>query len=111
VLVSRGPLVELRERTAVFADGTEEAIDVVLWATGFRASLDHLAPLRLREPGGGIIMDGVQVVKEPRLLLVGYGASASTLGATRAGRTAAVAVLRKVRTLPSADASAGILHR
>jgi cation diffusion facilitator CzcD-associated flavoprotein CzcO len=109
VLVSRGPLAELRERSAVFADGTEEAIDVVLWATGFHASLDHLAPLRLREPGGGIIMDGVHVAKEPRLLLVGYGASASTLGATRAGRTAAVAALAKIRALPDADVPTGTL--
>ncbi|KNC19687.1 pyridine nucleotide-disulfide oxidoreductase [Arthrobacter sp. RIT-PI-e] len=96
VLVSRGPLAELREHTAVFTDGSEEEVDVVLWATGFRASLQHLAPLRIREPGGGIRMDGVRVVKEPRLMLVGYGASASTLGATRAGRAAARAAVARV---------------
>ena len=52
-----------------FADGSTADVDVILWATGFRPSLDHLAPLRLREPGGGIMMaeDGVSVVKEPRL--------------------------------------------
>ncbi|GIG40468.1 NAD(P)-binding domain-containing protein [Cellulomonas phragmiteti] len=61
----------------------------VLWATGFRASLDHLAPLGLRAPGGGIVMDGTEVVAEPRVQLVGYGPSASTIGATRAGREAA----------------------
>ncbi len=96
VLVSRGPLAALREGSAVFADGSEEAIDVVLWATGFRAALDHLAPLRIREPGGGIRMDGVHVAREPRLLLVGYGASASTLGATRAGRAAALAAVARL---------------
>ena len=62
--------------------------DVVLWATGFRPSLDHLAPLRLREPGGGIHMDGTEVVRDPRVQLVGYGPSASTVGANRAGRDA-----------------------
>ena len=69
---------------------------MILWATGFRASLDHLAPLGLREPGGGIIMDedSVTVPKVPGLFLVGYGASASTIGATRAGRAAAVAAGR-----------------
>lgn len=67
--------------------------DVVFWNTGFRAALSHLAPLWLREPGGGesgIRMDGrVGVVRDPRVLLVGYGSSASTLGATRAGLEAA----------------------
>lgn len=63
-------------------------VDVVLWATGFRAALDHLAPLHLRAPGGGIAVEGTRVVAEPRLHLVGYGPSASTIGANRAGRTA-----------------------
>ena len=35
-------------------DGRRVDADVILWATGFRAAIDHLAPLRLREPGGGI---------------------------------------------------------
>ena len=60
----------------------------LLWCTGFRASLDHLAPLGLRAPGGGIVMDGTQVVADPRIQLVGYGPSASTVGANRAGREA-----------------------
>ena len=71
-----------------WADGRFVPADVILWATGWRASLDHLAPLRLREPGGGIRMDGTRVVAEPRLHLVGYGPSASTVGANRAGRQA-----------------------
>ncbi|MGI5242377.1 FAD-dependent oxidoreductase [Dactylosporangium sp. CA-139066] len=65
-----------------------EPFDAVLWATGFRADLAHLAPLHLREPGGGIRMAGTRVVREPRLHLVGYGPSASTVGANRAGRDA-----------------------
>ncbi|MCC9205308.1 FAD-dependent oxidoreductase [Arthrobacter sp. zg-Y769] len=98
VLVSRGPIDHLTEAGIVFADGSEEAVDTVLWATGFRAALDHLAPLHLREPGGGIRMDGVRVVREPRLLLVGYGESSSTLGATRAGRSAALAAVQLLAT-------------
>lgn len=54
-----------------WADGWQTAADVVVWATGFRSALDHLAPLRLREPGGGIKVDGTRVVREPRLQLVG----------------------------------------
>ncbi|ROS31668.1 NAD(P)-binding domain-containing protein [Cellulomonas sp. PhB150] len=61
----------------------------VLWCTGFRAALDHLAPLHLRGSGGGIVMDGTSVVADPRIQLVGYGPSASTIGANRAGREAA----------------------
>ena len=70
-------------------DGPFVAADVILWATGFRAALGHLAPLHLRQPGGGIRMDGTHVAGDPRVHLVGYGPSASTIGANRAGQTAA----------------------
>ena len=98
ILVSRGPLARFTPTGAVFADGTAAEADAVLWATGFRASLDHLAPLQLREPGGGIRMDGPRVVKLPQLFLVGYGESSSTIGATRAGRAAATAALQGIST-------------
>ncbi|MGK5630909.1 NAD(P)-binding domain-containing protein [Streptomyces sp. URMC 123] len=78
---------------AEWADGRVVEADTLLWATGFRAALDHLAPLRLREPGGGIRLAGTRVVRDPRVHLVGYGPSASTIGANRHGR-AAVAELR-----------------
>nr|WP_245555619.1 NAD(P)-binding domain-containing protein [Gordonia soli] len=67
-------------------------VDVLFWNTGFRSSLDHLSPLRLRGPGGGIVMTGrltTTVASDPRIQLVGYGPSASTIGANRAGREAA----------------------
>ncbi|GHF49040.1 cation diffusion facilitator CzcD-associated flavoprotein CzcO [Amycolatopsis bartoniae] len=95
-ILDRKPMFShLTEHGVVWADGTEQHADVILWATGFRAALDHLAPLHLRAPGGGIRMDGTRVVAEPRLQLVGYGPSASTIGANRAGR-AAVNEVRKV---------------
>jgi novobiocin biosynthesis protein NovC len=81
-----------------WADGRFAAADVILWCTGWRAALDHLAPLHLRAPGGGIVMDGTRVVGEPRLHLVGYGPSASTVGANRAGREA----VREIRRLLAA---------
>ncbi len=77
-------------------DGTVVRADVILWCTGFRSTLDHLAPLMLREPGGGISMSGrlaTQVAKDPRVHLVGYGPSASTIGANRAGRAAATELM------------------
>ncbi|MEU0672284.1 NAD(P)-binding domain-containing protein [Streptomyces sp. NPDC006172] len=69
-------------------DGRHVSADVVLWATGFRPAVDHLTPLRLREPGGGIRVEGTRAVADPRVHLVGYGPSASTIGANRAGRAA-----------------------
>jgi cation diffusion facilitator CzcD-associated flavoprotein CzcO len=77
-----------------WADGREVRADVILWCTGFRPVIEHLAPLKLREPRGGIRLDGTQAVREPRVHLVGYGPSASTIGATRAGREAAQAIRR-----------------
>jgi cation diffusion facilitator CzcD-associated flavoprotein CzcO len=80
-----------------WADGRLVRADVILWCTGFRAALDHLAPLRLREPGGGIRVDGTRVVDDPRIHLVGYGPSASTIGANRAGRVAAREIFARIR--------------
>ncbi|MFI1171788.1 NAD(P)-binding domain-containing protein [Streptomyces melanogenes] len=76
-------------------DGRVVDADVILWATGFRPVIDHLAPLKLRAPGGGIEIDGTRAVRDERVHLVGYGPSASTIGANRAGR-AAVREIRKL---------------
>jgi cation diffusion facilitator CzcD-associated flavoprotein CzcO len=75
-------------------DGRHEKVDIILWCTGFRAALDHLAPLRLRRPGGGVAVDGTRAIDDPRVHLVGYGPSASTIGANRAGRVAAREIRR-----------------
>jgi cation diffusion facilitator CzcD-associated flavoprotein CzcO len=83
---------EILEDGVCWPDGTVLHADVILWCTGFRSSLDHLAPLMLREASGGITMTGrlaTQVAKDPRVHLVGYGPSASTIGANRAGAAAA----------------------
>lgn len=72
-----------------------------LWATGFRPDVGHLAPLGLRTAEGGIQLDGTTVVRDPRVQLVGYGPSASTIGANRAGRVAARGVLRALTAAPA----------
>ncbi|GAB2452849.1 hypothetical protein GCM10027187_21340 [Streptosporangium sandarakinum] len=51
----------------VWADGSTAACDVIVWCTGFRPALGHLAPLRPRAPGGAIPTDGTRAVAEPRL--------------------------------------------
>jgi cation diffusion facilitator CzcD-associated flavoprotein CzcO len=77
-----------------FADGSFEPADVIVWATGFRPAVTHLAALHLRSEHGGIRLDGTTAVADPRVQLVGYGPSASTIGANRAGRAAARGVAR-----------------
>ena len=89
----RHPMFEAITPTGIrWADGTEREADVILWCTGFRSSLAHLDPLHLRNAEGGIVMTGrlaTQVASDPRIHLVGYGPSASTIGANRAGAVAA----------------------
>ena len=90
---------DITETGVRWPDGTAIRADVILWCTGFRSSLDHLAPLMLREPDGGIVMTGrlaTQVAKDPRVHLVGYGPSASTIGANRAGHAAASELLQSL---------------
>lgn len=85
-----------------WASGAFEPVDAILWATGFRPAVAHLAPLRLRSrhggiallPGGSDVQTAVTAAADPRVQLVGYGPSASTIGASRAGRAAALAVRR-----------------
>jgi len=91
----RRPMFTAVESNGVrFADGSLERAEIILWATGFRPAVSHLAPLRLRSKHGGIQLDGTTAVADPRIQLVGYGPSASTIGANRAGRVAARGVAR-----------------
>lgn len=76
------------------ADGSRTEVDAILWATGFKASLAHLDPLGLRNERGGITLRGTRVADEPRVHLIGFGPSQSTVGANRAGREAAREVAR-----------------
>ena len=96
VLERRPMFSEVLEEGVKWADGTVQKADVILWCTGFRHTLNHLEPLGLQEPSGGIRMTGrlaTQVAADPRVHLVGYGPSASTIGANRAGGAAASELL------------------
>lgn len=96
--LQRWPMFEhLTATGALWPDGTELPADAILWATGFRPAIDHLAPLHLREPTGGIRLEGTRAVREPLLHLVGYGPSASTIGANRAARSAVHELTRALR--------------
>jgi cation diffusion facilitator CzcD-associated flavoprotein CzcO len=89
LLVAR-PMFSAIEPTGVrYADGTFEEADVIIWATGFRPELRHLAPLGLREPEGGVTVTSSVAWRDPRIFFAGYGPTASTIGANRAGRSIA----------------------
>ena len=88
VLVRHPMFAAAEEHGVRMPDGSFIAADVILWATGFRPALDHLAPLRLRTPDGGFRVADTRSLDEPRLFLIGYGPSQSTVGANRAGRAA-----------------------
>ena len=77
-----------------WADGTTAEADAIIWCTGFRPALSHLAPLALRGPRGRIPTAGTQARGEPCLHLLGYGdwtgpASATLIGVGRPAREAA----------------------
>lgn len=96
-IMDRKPMfAEITETGVRWEDGKETEADVIFWNTGFRHSLDHLAPLQLQNEEGGILMSGrlaTQVESDHRIHLTGYGPSASTIGANRAGRAAATELI------------------
>ena len=93
------------------ADGSRTPVDVILWATGFKASLAHLDPLGLRNDHGGITLRGTQVADEPRVHLIGFGPSQSTVGANRAGRDAVASLSRYLRETDAQDGRGAVAGR
>jgi putative flavoprotein involved in K+ transport len=102
-LLKAGPMfARLVPGGAEWADGTRAEADAVIWCTGFRPALSHLAPLRLRGRRGRIATEGTRAVDEPRLHLLGYGdwtgpASATLIGVGRPAREAAQQIAGLVR--------------
>ncbi len=85
-----------------WSDGTFVRADAIIWATGFRPELRHLAPLKLREKAGGITVASGSAWKDPRIFFAGYGPQASTIGANRAGRMIARQVVATLSRLQAA---------
>lgn len=94
-LLKAGPMfARLVPGGVEWANGTRGETDAIIWCTGFRPALSHLAPLQLRGRRGHIATAGTQAVDEPRLHLLGYGdwtgpASATLIGVGRPARDAA----------------------
>ncbi|GAA3728469.1 NAD(P)-binding domain-containing protein [Leifsonia bigeumensis] len=80
-------------------DGTFQKADAILWSTGFRPELRHLAPLKLREKEGGVTVGNGSSWKDGRVFFAGYGPQASTIGANRAGRQIARQVIATLSNL------------
>ncbi|MGW7054388.1 NAD(P)-binding domain-containing protein [Streptomyces sp. NPDC054887] len=106
-VLDRSPMFDrITPDGVAWADGRTVDADVILWATGFRAAIGHLAPLGLRERGGGISVEGTRATHDERVHLVGYGPSASTIGANRAGRAAVREIMRLLERLAARSAEA-----
>jgi putative flavoprotein involved in K+ transport len=91
-LESLRPFKSFTEEGVAWPDGAEEPIDVVIWCTGFRPSLEHLEPLGIIGNDGRVETDGTRSALERRLWLVGYGdwtgyASATLVGVGRTARS------------------------
>jgi putative flavoprotein involved in K+ transport len=88
--------------------GEVEPADAIIWCTGFRPALRHLAPLRLRNRIGHVPIggpSGMQALGEPRLFLVGYGdwtgpAPATLLGVGRTVRQTVASITDRLGLPP-----------
>jgi len=105
VLHSVPPFERFEAEGVVWGDGGRTRVDAVIWCTGFRPTLDYLAPLGLLEADGRIEVLGAHSVRQQRLWLMGYGdwtgtASATLAGVTRAARTTVTEIQQ---TLAPAD--------
>jgi hypothetical protein len=94
VLHAVRPFSRFTATGVVWPDGAEEAIDVVIWCTGFGPALGHLTLLDVLTPEGKVAVSGTRSLAEPRLWLVGYGewtgfASATLVGVMRGARQTA----------------------
>lgn len=91
VLHSVRPFIRFFEQGVVWPDGRQQAIDTVIWCTGFRPALAHLASLGVVQENGRVDVLNNQSTQQARLWLTGYGdwtgpASATLIGAGRVAR-------------------------
>ena len=89
LLVARPMFASIEPDGVRWPDGSVTEADAIIWATGFRPELRHLAALKLRDRSGGLIVGAGASWTDPRIFLAGYGPQASTIGARRAGRAIA----------------------
>lgn len=103
VLVAERPFAKFSSTGIEWEDGRTQQLDAVIWCTGFRPALSHLAPLNIIEPDGRALVTESHSIKEPGLWLVGYGdwtgpASATLAGVMRAARGAVAEIAQQLAT-------------
>lgn len=91
------PFARFTADGVAWSDGTRIAVDAVIWCTGFRPELGHLAHLGVLEPDGRVAVEAGRARRQPRLWMLGYGewtgaASATLAGITRSARDTVQAV-------------------
>lgn len=108
VLTSEPMPARFTAEVGVWEDGQTGTFDAIIWCTGFRPALQHLAPLGIVNADGKIDVDETRVrsLKEPGLWLLGYGdwtgmASATLIGITRSAREAVKQVERFLEKDPT----------
>ncbi len=87
-------------------DGRTLACDAIIWCTGFRPALRHLAPLHLRDEHGHVPVvgaAGTRSARDPRVHLVGYGdwvgaASATLIGVGRSAKVTVAGILESLQS-------------
>lgn len=94
VLHSREPFSSFAARSVRWTDGSTQAVDAVIWCTGFKAALNHLNSLGVVEPDHTVIVNEGRATKVNNLWLVGYGdwtgmASATLIGVSRTAKATA----------------------
>ena len=96
------PMFDRLTRSGIgWADGHVQPAEAVIWCTGFRPALQHLAALHLRGADGRIPTAGTRARDEPRLHLLGYGdwtgpASATLIGVGRTAKSAVTGIVARL---------------
>ncbi|WP_338873555.1 ArsO family NAD(P)H-dependent flavin-containing monooxygenase [Spirosoma sp. SC4-14] len=94
VLHAVRPFTGLTPDGVYWPNGTHEAIDAIIWCTGFRPAIQFLNGLGILTSDGRADVQGTRSIKQPGLWLVGYGswtgfASATLIGVNRSARQTA----------------------
>lgn len=93
VLHAQPPFERLTRDFVVWTDGARQSTDVIVWCTGFRPALAHLARLHLTRKDGHPVVHGTEAANAPGVHLLGYGdwtgpASGTLIGVGRTARDA-----------------------
>jgi putative flavoprotein involved in K+ transport len=86
-----GPFDSFSSHGLIWPGGHEEKVDTIIFCTGFKSSLSHLAALNIFNDSGNVNTAGTRAMATIGLGLVGYGnwtgfASATLIGVGRSAK-------------------------